>query len=157
MGKDLQQSLSNFSDKISDAVKSKKSILVTTHIDCDGIISGSIISKALMREDANYTVRTTNEFSQNLIQDLKKENKGLHIITDLGGGFGNDLDHLNSILFHILDQISIHQMFGIAYSLLFTSKKCDMHLIPSVTNLFVVFVFVSIPIGMLCLLATNSI
>ena len=92
MGKDLQQSLSNFSDKISDAVKSKKSILVTTHIDCDGITSGSIISKALMRENANYTVRTTNEFSQNLIQNLKKENKGLHIITDLGGGFGKDLD-----------------------------------------------------------------
>ena len=92
MGKDLQQSLSNFSDKISDAVKSKKNILVTTHIDCDGITSGSIISKALMRENANYTVRTTNEFSQNLIQNLKKENKGLHIITDLGGGFGKDLD-----------------------------------------------------------------
>ena len=75
MGKDLQQSLSNFSDKISDAVKSKKSILVTTHIDCDGITSGSIISKALMRENANYTVRTTNEFSQNLIQNLKKKTK----------------------------------------------------------------------------------
>ena len=45
MGKNIQESLSYFSDKISDAIKSKKSILVTTHIDCDGITSGSIISK----------------------------------------------------------------------------------------------------------------
>ena len=49
MGKILQESLSNFSDRISDAVKAKKNILVTTHIDCDGITSGSIISKALIR------------------------------------------------------------------------------------------------------------
>ena len=46
MGKVLEESLSNFSDSISDAVKAKKNILVTTHIDCDGITSGSIISKS---------------------------------------------------------------------------------------------------------------
>ena len=34
MGKVLEESLSNFSDRISDAVKTKKNILVTTHIDC---------------------------------------------------------------------------------------------------------------------------
>ena len=92
MGKNIQESLSYFSDKISDAIKSKKSILVTTHIDCDGITSGSIISKALIREGANCTVRTSNEFSQNLIERLEKENKGLHVITDLAGGFGKNLD-----------------------------------------------------------------
>ena len=92
MSKNLQESLSYFSDKICNAIKSKKSILVTTHIDCDGITSGSIISKALFREGANCTVRTTNEFSQNLIDQLIKEDKGLHVITDLGGGFAKELD-----------------------------------------------------------------
>ena len=92
MGRNLQESLSYFSDKITDAIKSKKSILVTTHIDCDGITSGSIISKALIRQGANCTVRTTNEFIQNLIESMKKENKRLHVITDLGGGFGKYLD-----------------------------------------------------------------
>ena len=92
MGKNLQESLSYFSDKIFDAIKSKKSILVTTHIDCDGITSGSIISKALIRAGAKCTVRTTNEFSQNVIGHLEKENKGLHVITDLGGGFAKNLD-----------------------------------------------------------------
>ena len=92
MGRNLQESLSYFSDKITDAIKSKKSILVTTHNECDGITSGSIISKALIRQGANCTVRTTNEFSQNLIESMKKENKRLHVITDLGGGFGKYLD-----------------------------------------------------------------
>ena len=92
MSKNIQESLSYFSDKISDAIKSKKSILVTSHIDCDGITSGSIITKALIRQGANCTVRTTNEFSQNLIEHLKKEEKGLHVITDLAGGFAKNLD-----------------------------------------------------------------
>ena len=92
MDKNLQESLSYFSDKVSDAVKARKQILVTTHIDCDGITSGSIISKALIREGASCTVRTTNEFSHNLIDSLQKETHDLHVITDLGGGFAKDLD-----------------------------------------------------------------
>jgi hypothetical protein len=88
MGKVLEESLSNFSDRISDAVKSRKNILVTTHIDCDGITSGSIISKALIRHGAKCTVRTTNEFSENLVERMQKETRDLHVITDLGGGFG---------------------------------------------------------------------
>ena len=92
MEKKLQESLSYFSDKISDTIKAKKNILVTTHIDCDGITSGSIISKALIREGARCTVRTTNEFSHNLIHCLQKETRDLHVITDLGGGFGKELD-----------------------------------------------------------------
>ena len=92
MNKNLQESLGYFSDKISDAVKSQKSILVTTHIDCDGITSGSIISKALIREGAKCTVRTTNEFSHSFVDRLQKEARELHIITDLGaiiqGGMG---------------------------------------------------------------------
>ena len=92
MDKNLQESLSYFSDKVSDAVKARKKILVTTHIDCDGITSGSIISKALIREGASCTVRTTNEFSHNFIDSLQKETHDLHVITDLGGGFAKDLD-----------------------------------------------------------------
>ena len=106
----LQESLSYFSDKISDAIKSKKSILVTTHIDCDGITSGSIISKALFREGANCTVRTTNEFSQNLIDRLIKQDRGLHVITDLGGGFAKELDKKIGDDWVVLDHHQIPDM-----------------------------------------------
>ena len=92
MSKNLGESLSFFENKISDCVKSKKSISVTTHIDCDGLTSGSIITKALIRYGANCTVRTANEFNKNVISKLENDSRDFHVITDLGGGFASDLD-----------------------------------------------------------------
>ncbi|MGD2106519.1 MAG: DHH family phosphoesterase [Nitrosopumilaceae archaeon] len=92
MTNSLEESLSFFKDKISDCIKSQKSISVTTHIDCDGLTSGSIITKALIRAGAKCTLRTSKEFSQNVIDSLKNDSRNFHIITDLGGGFANNLD-----------------------------------------------------------------
>ncbi len=92
MTKSFDESLSYFKDKISECIKSQKSISVTTHIDCDGLASGSIITKALIRAGAKCTVRTSKEFSQNVINSLKKDSRDFHIVTDLGGGFANNLD-----------------------------------------------------------------
>ena len=64
MTKEFQESLSLFKDKISDCIKSNKSISITTHNDCDGLTSGSIITKALIREGAKCTIRTSKEFSK---------------------------------------------------------------------------------------------
>ncbi len=107
MGKVLEESLSNFSDRISDAIKARKNILVTTHIDCDGITSGAIISKALIRQGAKCTVRTTNEFSEKLVDKMQKETRDLHVITDLGGGFGKLLDEKLSDNWLMLDHHEI--------------------------------------------------
>ncbi|MGY5150471.1 MAG: DHHA1 domain-containing protein [Candidatus Nitrosopumilus sp. bin_68KS] len=92
MTKSLDESLSYFKDKISDCIKSKKSISVTTHIDCDGLTSGSIITKALIRAGANCTVRTSKEFSKNVVESFKTDSRDFHIVTDLGGGFASELD-----------------------------------------------------------------
>ena len=53
--------------------------------------SGSIITKALIRAGAKCTVRTSKEFSKNVIDLLKKDSRDFHIITDLAGGFGEEL------------------------------------------------------------------
>jgi len=92
MEKNLDQSLSYFHDKIFDCVKSNKSIFILTHIDCDGLSSGSIITKALIRAGAKCTVRTTKELNKSIISNLRKNSRDVHIITDLGGGFAKDLD-----------------------------------------------------------------
>ncbi len=92
MTRSLDESLTLFKDKISDCIKSQKSISVTTHIDCDGLTSGSIITKALIRAGANCTLRTSKEFSQKVIDSLKQDSRDFHIVTDLGGGFANNLD-----------------------------------------------------------------
>ncbi len=86
------QALSYFHDRVSDCIKSGKNISVITHLDCDGITSGSIVTKSLIRSGAKCTVKTVNEFSKNLIEKMKNDSRQFHIITDLGGGFAKDLD-----------------------------------------------------------------
>ena len=92
MTKSLDESLSFFKDKVSDCIKSQKSISVTTHIDCDGLTSGSIITKALIRAGAKCTLRTSKEFSKNVAESFKTDSRDFHIVTDLGGGFGQEMN-----------------------------------------------------------------
>ncbi|MFB5598123.1 MAG: DHHA1 domain-containing protein [Nitrosopumilaceae archaeon] len=107
MGQDLEKSLSLFDDKIFDCIKSKKSISVTTHIDCDGLTSGSIITKALIRAGAKCTVSTANEFNKKVISELKVDSRDYHVITDLGGGFAKDLDEVLGDNWVVLDHHQI--------------------------------------------------
>ena len=109
MTKSLDESLSFFKDKISDCVKSGKSISVTTHIDCDGLTSGSIITKALIRAGAKCTLRTSKEFSQNVIDSLKQDSRDFHIVTDLGGGFADNLDQSLGEDWFVLDHHQISE------------------------------------------------
>lgn len=109
MTRSLDESLSFFKDKISDCIKSKKSISVTTHIDCDGLTSGSIITKAIIREGAKCTLRTSKEFSQNVIDSLKQDSRDFHIVTDLGGGFANNLDQALGEEWIVLDHHQISE------------------------------------------------
>jgi len=107
MTKSLDESLSFFRDKISETIKAKKSISVTTHIDCDGLTSGSIITKALIRAGANCTVRTSKEFSKNVVESFKTDSRDFHIVTDLGGGFVNELDQTLGDNWIVLDHHQI--------------------------------------------------
>ena len=107
MTKSLDESLSFFKDKVSDCIKAKKSIFVTTHIDCDGLTSGSIITKALIRADAKCTVRTSKEFSKNIIESFKTDSRDFHIITDLGGGFAENLNDVLEDNWIVLDHHQI--------------------------------------------------
>jgi RecJ-like exonuclease len=104
MEKSFEQDLKKFKDKISDCIKSKKSISVTTHIDCDGITSGSIIAKALIRAGANCTVTTEKEFNKKVIDRLHND-----VITDLGGGFAKEVDESLSDNWFVLDHHQIPQ------------------------------------------------
>jgi len=88
----LDAALSYFHDKVSDCIKSGKNISVITHLDCDGITSGSIVTKSLIRSGAKCSVRTVTEFNKNLVDGMKNDSREFHIITDLGGGFAKDLD-----------------------------------------------------------------
>jgi len=105
----LDQHLSNFSDIIFDLIKSNKDICVVTHIDCDGLTSGAIMTKALIRAGAKVTVRTTKEMSQAVIKNMQSDSRDFHIVTDLGGGFANQMDEALGQNWFILDHHEIPQ------------------------------------------------
>ena len=109
MPKGFEESLSLFKDKISDCIKSNKSISITTHIDCDGLTSGSIIAKALIREGAKCTLRTSKEFSKNIVESFKTDSRDFHIVTDLGGGFAKDLNQTLGEDWIVLDHLQISE------------------------------------------------
>jgi len=105
----LDQALSYFHDRVSDCIKTGKNISVITHLDCDGITSGSIITKSLIRAGAKCTVRTVNEFSKIILEKMKNDSRQFHIITDLGGGFARDIDNTLGEEWIIVDHHQIPQ------------------------------------------------
>jgi RecJ-like exonuclease len=105
----LDQALSYFHDRVSDCIKTGKNISVITHLDCDGITSGSIVTKSLIRAGAKCTVRTVNEFSKNILEKMKTDSRQFHIITDLGGGFAKDIDNTLDDQWIVVDHHQIPQ------------------------------------------------
>ena len=92
----LDESLSLFVDSVTDCIKNEKSIMILTHMDCDGLASGSIMAKALIRAGAACTLRTSTEFNASVAEALGKDGRDFHIVTDLGAGSADVLDlHLS--------------------------------------------------------------
>lgn len=88
----LSDSLSLFIDHIDGCVKNNRQIMVVTHMDCDGLTSGAIITKALIRAGVTCSLRSVPEFSADIISEMGQDTREFHVITDLGGGFAGDLD-----------------------------------------------------------------
>jgi single-stranded-DNA-specific exonuclease len=82
----LTSALKPFCDKLRSVVETGCEIAVVTHIDADGITSGSIMATALVRMGARCTVRTVSDMSSAVIENMKKEDHEFYVITDLGGG-----------------------------------------------------------------------
>lgn len=92
MHKGLDESLSYFADRINECVRSEKSIMITTHSDCDGLAAGGIAARALIRAGAACTVSAEREFNSDTVSRLGKDTRDFHVIFDLGGGFVKELD-----------------------------------------------------------------
>jgi len=87
----LSEALRNNSEKIRTAVENGSEISVVTHIDADGITSGSIIASALSRLGARFSVRAVPDMNASVIEKMMAEARDFYIMTDLGGGWALDL------------------------------------------------------------------
>jgi single-stranded-DNA-specific exonuclease len=76
--------------KAHDMVKKAEDVKIYSHIDCDGISAGAILSLTLDRLEIDHEI----EFiSLDMIPELKKENE-ITIFSDLGSG--QDLNHFQT-------------------------------------------------------------
>ena len=87
----LAEALKPFCEKLRTVVENGNEIAVITHLDADGITSGSIMASALARMGAKYSVRAVSDMNTNLIEKLKDESHDFYVITDLGGGWASHL------------------------------------------------------------------
>jgi single-stranded-DNA-specific exonuclease len=72
--------------------RSGKRILVVTHIDADGLCSGSIVFAALRRMGANVVLRTVPELDPKVIKALEAQKFDFYLFTDLASTLIRELD-----------------------------------------------------------------
>src|SRR5919109_171502 len=89
--KKLADALKHFCEKLRSAVEGGNEVAIITHLDADGITSGSIMAIALRRMQARYSVRAISEMNPSIIDVMKAEDRGFYTITDLGGGWASHL------------------------------------------------------------------
>ena len=87
----LAEALKPFCEKLQSVIENGREIAVITHIDADGITSGSIIATALARLGARYSIRAVSDMNPGIIERMRIENRDFYVITDLGGGWASDL------------------------------------------------------------------
>ena len=91
---DIEGLLNRFSTlavEIGRVADQGKKILIVTHIDADGLSSGSIAFAALMRARANVTVRSVPDLDKKLISTLGEDKFDFYIFTDLGSSLLSEL------------------------------------------------------------------
>src|SRR5215212_3965628 len=105
--KEIYQALKAFCDKIESMVENEREISIISHLDADGIASGSIISSALARLGAKCAVRTVSDMTLNVIDQMRSENHDFYIITDLGAGMVNEFNQALDNRWTIIDHHQI--------------------------------------------------
>ena len=107
---DLEGLLSRYRGLVPSILKiarSGKRILVVTHIDADGLCSGSAVFAALTRKGANVGIRALPDLDPGAIAQLASEGYDFHIITDLGSTLLQQLDKAFGEEYLVLDHHQI--------------------------------------------------
>ena len=92
---------------VTRVVRSGKRILIVTHIDADGLCSGSTIFAALQRKGANAILRTVPDLDPRTIAGLSAQNFDLHIFTDLGSTLVEEIEKAFKERYLVLDHHQI--------------------------------------------------
>jgi RecJ-like exonuclease len=83
---------SRAAESILEHVKKRRSILVISHMDADGLAAAGILSVALTRMGAVFRIRIVRWFDENVAIDVASKKGCLIVLTDMGSGY---LDVMN--------------------------------------------------------------
>ncbi len=75
-----------------------KRVHIVSHIDADGITSGSIASIFLDRNGVEYDIEFLKKLDEKAIERLKREKHELIWFTDLGSGYANMMDGMSVVI-----------------------------------------------------------
>jgi len=79
-------------------------IRVISHLDADGLSSAAIISKALKKNNNEFSLTIVRQLDEKVIKELSLENYSYFLFVDLGSGFLGFINkHLNDRKVFILD------------------------------------------------------
>jgi single-stranded-DNA-specific exonuclease len=107
---DLEGLLGRYESLSRDILKlatDGRKVIVVTHVDADGLTSGSIVFAALMRAGANVTVRCVPDLDPKLIEELASQRYDFHIFTDLASSLLAELEEAFDGRFLVIDH---HQL-----------------------------------------------
>ncbi|MBI3840468.1 MAG: DHH family phosphoesterase [Thaumarchaeota archaeon] len=107
---DLEGLKSRYASLSRDVLKlaqGGRRVLVVTHIDADGLCSGSTVFESLKRKGANVALRTLPDLDPKAILALEAQKYDFHIFTDLGSTL---LDALEAALDGRFVVIDHHQL-----------------------------------------------
>jgi len=88
----------NTAKGIAEILKKHNEVKIVSHIDADGIASGSIASVCLKRENVEHSVDFVKQLDENVIDKLRNENPELVWFTDLGSSMLDRLNGLNVVV-----------------------------------------------------------
>src|ERR687895_1686370 len=83
----LADALKQFCEKLRGVVEGGNEIAIISHLDADGIISGSIMAMALRRMGARYSIRTVSSINATVLETMKADARDFYMVTDLGTGW----------------------------------------------------------------------
>ncbi len=80
---------------LKEKIEDDHSFRIITHHDADGLSSGSIIFKALIREGAQCTIRCVKQLDRDFLNEIKNDKHDVIIFTDLGSGAVEELEKMD--------------------------------------------------------------
>ena len=99
----------SISPRVWKLAEEGKRILVVTHIDADGLCSGTIVLSALERMKANVTIRCVQDLDPDTIGNLSSQGFDYHIFTDLASTLVGELESSLSGKYLVIDHHQISE------------------------------------------------